>query len=149
MISTRHKIDGFAALLLIKSLWDVKRRRWSDRANTVWAIMAANQTNRETISSSSHLLSPEHRTMAEIENTKKERNQMRQQKRGILKGLNREWSTARRTRSRRSTHQISKVKKGVTSPRCLRCKLPIKLVNPHLHPPNSLRNPSEQQQRKE
>nr|TKW12513.1 hypothetical protein SEVIR_5G040700v2 [Setaria viridis] len=34
-------------------------------------------------------------------------------------------------------HQISKVKKGVTSQRCLRCKLPIKLVTPHLHPPNN------------
>ncbi|KAG2596836.1 hypothetical protein PVAP13_5KG186428 [Panicum virgatum] len=30
--------------------------------------------------------------------------------------------------------QISKVKKGVTSQRCLRRKLPIKLVTPHLHP---------------
>ena len=65
---------------------------------------------------------------------KKERNQMRQQKGSILKGLSRELSTARRTESRRRMHQISKVKKGVTSQRCLRRKLHIKLVTPHLHP---------------
>ena len=57
----------FLQILLINSLWDARRRRWSDRANTVWAIMAANQTNREIISSSFHLPSTEQRTMVEIE----------------------------------------------------------------------------------
>ena len=57
----------FLQILLINSLWDARRRRWSDRANTVWAIMAANQTNRETISSSFHLPSTEQQTMMEIE----------------------------------------------------------------------------------